>query len=348
MKKIVFIIVFALAFLKVNAQTQFDTVVFHPYDLSDCPMGLGLESYSFKSVLCDSCPTMGVYPCTIRGNVTGRNQYGVQAVAQPYHFDSTVSVIGIAIRIYGTMSTALYNSIFLRIMDETFNDLAQTPLYPWSIPDSNGYMRHFFNNVISVKDFYLSGDIPSYQSDFHINYPATWSMYDSTGCLEHVFKSRGLPYDTIFVGINYHNPDPWATVTDTLVACIFDESPWLKKDDKWIKFAEDTVYSIFQKTYIEFLPILKIAIPDTLSLVEEINIDNTFSVFPNPADNTINVSSQNKINKIEIYNILGVKLSSETINNTKATLDVSNLKSGNYILKLHTVKGIASKKFVIK
>ncbi|MDD4703731.1 MAG: T9SS type A sorting domain-containing protein, partial [Bacteroidales bacterium] len=191
--------------------------------------------------------------------------------------------------------------------------------------------------------------IPSYnQYGFAINYPCTWSLYDSTDCLGNLLRSRGLPYDTIFVGINYDNSDPWATVTDTLIACRFEESPWLKKDDKWVRFADDSVYNIFQKTFIEFLPILKVARVDTASLEEEISIDNKIKLYPNPAENTLNVESQDIIKEIEFFDALGKKAKAITLNKKEAIIDISSLTKGNYVVNLITDKGKITKKLVVK
>jgi hypothetical protein len=353
MKKLIITIALVFALFKINAQTQYDTIVYHPYDLSECPMGLSIYYHEDKARYCDSCiPPLTTLPgtsipCYINGSVTGRNQYGVQGVAQPYHFDSTVTVIGIAVKIQnGSLDPSLYGSVFLRITDEGFNDLGQVAAYPWHTPDSNGYKRHWFSNEIEVRDFYLAGDILSYSNyGFNINYPCTWSLYDSTGCLEHELTSRGLPWDTIFVGIDYHNPDPWATVTDTLIACRFEESPWLKKDDKWIRFADDSVYNIFQKTFIEILPILKVA--RTSGLEDEISIDNNIKLYPNPADNTLNIESQEKINEIEFYDALGKRVKAITLNRKEAIIDISSLIKGNYIVNLITDKGRTTKKLVV-
>ncbi len=288
-------------------------------------------------------------PCRLDGAVTGSNQYGVQGVAQPYHFDSTVTVIGIAVKIPTSgLEPSLYGTVFFRIMDMGFNQLAQIPVYPWFTPDSNGYKWHMFPNEVQVKDFVLAGDILSYnQYGFDINYPCTWSLYDSTGCLEYELESRGLPYDTIFVGIDYHNPDPWATVTDTLVACRFEESPWLKKDDKWVRFADDSVYYIFQKTFIEFLPILKVARADTTSLAE-ISIDeNIIKLFPNPANNTLNIESKETIKEIEFYDALGKKVKALILNKKEAIIDIRTLKKGSYVVNIYTDKGKRTKKLVV-
>ncbi|NCC19022.1 MAG: T9SS type A sorting domain-containing protein, partial [Bacteroidia bacterium] len=164
--------------------------------------------------------------------------------------------------------------------------------------------------------------------------------------LENLLHSQNLPYDTMYVGINYYNPDPWATVTDTLIGTRFSESPWLKKDNKWIRFSEDPVYDLYQKTFIEFLPILKIG--DGLSLGKNINIENTIKLYPNPAENTLNIESQEIIKEIEFYDALGKKAKTITLNKKEATIDISSLAKGNYVVSLITDKGTIKKKLVVK
>ena len=355
MKKILLTIALFFAFIGVNAQTQYDTIVYHPYDLSNCYWGsMDLYAHTLYANHCDSCTTsyyLGTsIPCVITEPITGRNRYDVRGVAQPYHFDSTVTVIGVALKLYNyndCLAPSLYGTVFLRIMDMGFNDLDSSAIDPWYSPESNGYKLHYFSNELQAKDFYLAGDIPAFnQYGFRINYPCTWSLYDSTGCLENLLHSQNLPYDTMYVGINYYNPDPWATVTDTLIGTRFSESPWLKKDNKWIRFSEDPVYDLYQKTFIEFLPILKIG--DGLSLGKNINIENTIKLYPNPAENTLNIESQEIIKEIEFYDALGKKAKTITLNKKEATIDISSLAKGNYVVSLITDKGTIKKKLVVK
>jgi len=66
-------------------------------------------------------------------------------------------------------------------------------------------------------------------------------------------------------------------------------------------------------------------------------MDGSYKLFPNPANSEINILSTNNSNysNIEIHDLTGriVKIvNSRTSNNT--TLDVSDLKSGNYIIKI--------------
>jgi hypothetical protein len=88
-------------------------------------------------------------------------------------------------------------------------------------------------------------------------------------------------------------------------------------------------------------------------IVQLINPEKVFTVYPNPAQNEINVSSINVTQKIEnlaVYNMQGQLLKSI---NTKAsnqqTINIEDLVNGNYLLIITTDKQqMAGKKFVVE
>ncbi|MBU2526799.1 MAG: T9SS type A sorting domain-containing protein [Bacteroidetes bacterium] len=84
----------------------------------------------------------------------------------------------------------------------------------------------------------------------------------------------------------------------------------------------------------------------TLSL-EDFSTENGFRLFPNPVQNLLNISINNGllIEAYEIYNINGQAVGKGT-NLPQEGIDVSNLASGLYILKLQTDKGTRSEKFI--
>ena len=73
--------------------------------------------------------------------------------------------------------------------------------------------------------------------------------------------------------------------------------------------------------------------------------ENYFSIYPNPANDVLNITSKltSEIYSLSIYNVLG-QLVQTTTRPTK-TVDVSGLKTGNYILKVNSENGISSSKF---
>lgn len=80
----------------------------------------------------------------------------------------------------------------------------------------------------------------------------------------------------------------------------------------------------------------------------DFEFSNYFSIYPNPAKNTLNIKIKNSIevSSLSIYNNLGqlIMLISNVKDNN--TIDVSNLKTGNYFIKLITDKAISTGKFI--
>jgi hypothetical protein len=72
-----------------------------------------------------------------------------------------------------------------------------------------------------------------------------------------------------------------------------------------------------------------------------------FEVYPNPVSTILNINSkkQIEINSIAIYNVLGQLVI--TIPNAQqvSTIDISDLKTGNYFIKINSDKGTTNAKF---
>ena len=80
----------------------------------------------------------------------------------------------------------------------------------------------------------------------------------------------------------------------------------------------------------------------------ESNVLLGFSMYPNPASNRLNISATETIQNAEIYNILGKNVMSVNVNDTKVSLDISNLASGIYIVKYNANDKIGTAKFIKK
>ena len=87
----------------------------------------------------------------------------------------------------------------------------------------------------------------------------------------------------------------------------------------------------------------------TLGTKDVIKNKPTFTIYPNPAANTIYVDYPKKINSYSIYNILGqVVQSADAMTMTKKQIELKPLPSSNYILELNTSEGKLYQRFQIK
>jgi len=72
----------------------------------------------------------------------------------------------------------------------------------------------------------------------------------------------------------------------------------------------------------------------------------SMSLYPSPAKNELKISAENKIDTASIYNILGRKVKSFSVNAKTSSLDVSSLSTGIYILKYTSNNVVGSMKFI--
>ena len=85
---------------------------------------------------------------------------------------------------------------------------------------------------------------------------------------------------------------------------------------------------------------------------QELGIDSfafdSFSYYPNPVKDYLYLRNNSKIDNLEIYNLAGAKLMSQTINAVKADLNLKGLDAGIYILKINSGKEVKTVKIIKK
>lgn len=80
------------------------------------------------------------------------------------------------------------------------------------------------------------------------------------------------------------------------------------------------------------------------------NIEDTnmleFSVYPNPANEVLNIQAASSIDVISIYSIAGHKLITEQCHQSFKTIDISRLRNGMYIIEVESVGAVAVRRFI--
>jgi hypothetical protein len=79
--------------------------------------------------------------------------------------------------------------------------------------------------------------------------------------------------------------------------------------------------------------------------INDLNVNAYVTLYPNPAKNTLRISSEITFEKVQITNVIGAIVKAEALNNN--SIDISELKPGVYFAKLTDSKGTtATKKFI--
>ncbi|KQR93499.1 hypothetical protein ASG01_10010 [Chryseobacterium sp. Leaf180] len=94
---------------------------------------------------------------------------------------------------------------------------------------------------------------------------------------------------------------------------------------------------IFTNTYAT-------TVQNLLATNETVKKDQSFSIFPNPAHDVLQIRSKEKIVKTEIYDVAGRILKTSVSDNEE--IDVSDLPNGDYLIKIFTKDKISTEKFI--
>ena len=83
-----------------------------------------------------------------------------------------------------------------------------------------------------------------------------------------------------------------------------------------------------------------------VSSIDDAKVYAKVSISPNPTKDVLRVVSDNRISIAEFYNMQGVRLETKEINANETILSIAEYPKGVYLLKVHTDKGITTKKVI--
>jgi hypothetical protein len=66
------------------------------------------------------------------------------------------------------------------------------------------------------------------------------------------------------------------------------------------------------------------------------DLQTTFSVFPNPANDVLNIAFKGDINDLHIYSLQGQEMNVRTITNDHKQVDINTLNPGIYVLNIQS------------
>ncbi len=81
---------------------------------------------------------------------------------------------------------------------------------------------------------------------------------------------------------------------------------------------------------------------------DDINSNGHISVYPVPAEQTINIEADLQIENLRILNFVGQVVYEKNMHSTQSAIDISHIESGIYLMVFKTEKGLLSKKVTIK
>lgn len=209
--------------------------------------------------------------------------------------------------------------------------LEGTTITPTMVGEYVHYLIRFENNgTANAQNIVIKDMIDTNKFDINTLIPIKGShnfetRISSTNKVEFIFQNINLPFDDVN--------------NDGYVSFKIKTKPNLIVGNTFSNLANiyfDYNFPIVTNNYTT-------TIQNTLGLQENGFIIN-ISVYPNPVKNILNFKTEHNISKVEVYDIAGRILSSNSVSENK--IDLSELKTGNYILKLYTEKGIMNTKII--
>jgi len=81
-----------------------------------------------------------------------------------------------------------------------------------------------------------------------------------------------------------------------------------------------------------------------VNITKSTDREKSITIYPNPAENVINISCPNQINNVTIFNYVGQRI----FNGNDVKINTSNFKTGVYIIKIETAESSIIEKITIK
>ena len=112
-------------------------------------------------------------------------------------------------------------------------------------------------------------------------------------------------------------------------------------------WAGQTVYIAFQHHNSTDMYMMKI---DDLNVTPGVGVENhevNTTIYPNPANNVLNINSTSNINRVEVYNMMGQLVGTYNANDVNTQINTSRFANGVYTVKIETENGTSTQKFTV-
>ena len=255
------------------------------------------------------------------------NSKGSQQLNQPFVAPDAVC---------STNSVSTWTSGILGV---TLNGVTMTSSYSagddGNIDETSNCLNYF------EIDGSVSYDLEVALSFYNFQQLGVWIDWNDDGDFEDANEQQYLDDDipsesTVKISISYPENIPYNDYVRIRLICDLDDrygAPQLTSPcTSTLAEGQSEDYTIYVKE-------------SSTASVAKNNVLNV-SLHPNPAKNEVNISAKNTIESVTIYNVLGKKVSSYTVNATSKNLDIANLSSGIYVLKYLSSNAVGSLKFI--
>jgi hypothetical protein len=296
----------------------------------------------------------------------------IKAVAQGFLFENTTTVEGVYALMglsWGVDGQTLPVGFKTGVMDSSYNVIYEKeyildPPMEWGLGLWFEFVFVPYDSVLHLNDFVyifmewpdstcVGGQIITEYTDDHIKMGlAGFTEIKSAGqWTEEVCIACGVKYDPLF---KWYGDNYW--VEKSSLTCALDRYAYaIVKENNTVTMHSCPPIGVafYYNNYLynnndDSGNDDDSENNDDDSGLSDLDISYLVRLQPNPAKDIVTVQSSFKVKEIEIHNVLGqVVLRKEGSQNIE-TIDVSNLQSGTYIVRIKTQRGFANKKILIE
>lgn len=289
------------------------------------------------------------------------NWKGVVRIAQRYEVQEgdSVSLMGTAFLIsawhqegYNTikvgvwdknLTTEIYAKEFI-ISAENFNDVfyGQVDLDPWIeciFDDTLTLYEDYYISLESYSAIYSPGLNPQIPPLILEEYCVTNERFANGYCAPYGINTKYKPY------VQFENSRSWIYV---------DDVQWGNNNSTYDALASPIVCADYYEVCdtVVCLPwgycAIKVAEDTTTSGLASVFLsEESVELYPNPVRDELNILCDYNILEIEVFDALNRLIERKNTNSKTMQIDVSQYKSGTYILRIKTEKGKIDKKFIV-
>ena len=112
-------------------------------------------------------------------------------------------------------------------------------------------------------------------------------------------------------------------------------------------YAGQNVYVAFRNHNTEDIFLMRI---DDISVTALTGVEShelNTTIFPNPANNVLNINANSNINRVEVYNMMGQMVGMYEANDMNTQISTTALANGVYTVKIATENGTSTQKFTV-
>ena len=114
-----------------------------------------------------------------------------------------------------------------------------------------------------------------------------------------------------------------------------------------LPYGNQTIYLAIRHFNCEDMFLIDI---DDFSVTAGVGVENhemDATIYPNPANNVLNINANSNINRVEVYNMMGQMVGSYTANDMNTQINTTSFANGVYTVKISTENGTTTTKFTV-